>query len=92
MERISGGLENNVMGQLIFIPHTSNTGTGDKNFTFSQGVPTSTWIVPHNLGKLPSVTIIDSAGDQVEGSIHFDSINQVTITFSAAFSGVATCN
>lgn len=80
------------MGQLLFTPFRSATGGGDKNFTFNQAVPSAIWTVPHNLGKLPSVTIMDSAGDQVEGSIHFDNVNQVTITFSAAFSGVATCN
>lgn len=65
--------------------------TGDKNYT--QNFTSSTLVtVAHNLSKTPSVQIIDSAGDQVEGMIHHINSNQLTISFSAAFSGVVTCN
>lgn len=49
-------------------------------------------LVSHNLAKYPSVTVHDSAGDEVEGSVNHDTINQLTISFSSPFSGVVTCN
>ena len=50
------------------------------------------WIIVHNLNKYPAVSIIDSAGDEVEGNVHYDSLNQVTITFIGSFKGTATLN
>lgn len=50
------------------------------------------WFVNHNLGKHPSVTIVDSAGSVVMGDIEYvDNLN-VTITFTAEFSGKAYLN
>ena len=48
--------------------------------------------VTHNLAKLPAVTVIDSAGDEVVGDIHHASANAFTLTFSAPFSGTVFCN
>lgn len=68
-------------------------GTGvDKSYVHSQGVATATWIVDHNLGKHPSVTVVDSAGTTVVGSVVHNSSNRLTISFNAAFSGTAFCN
>ena len=50
------------------------------------------WFVNHNLEKHPSVTIVDSAGSVVVGDIEYvDNLN-VTITFTAEFSGKAYLN
>lgn len=64
----------------------------DANFVHNQTLASATWIVDHNLGKLPSVTIIDSANDEVFGEVKHDTINKATISFSAAFSGKAFFN
>ncbi len=69
----------------------STNSVSDKNFS-QPFTSLSTVVVAHNLGKYPSVTVIDSAGDEVEGLVDHTSINQLTITFSAPFSGVAICN
>jgi hypothetical protein len=67
-------------------------GSGDLNFHYTQGAAASTWTITHNLGKYPSVTVIDSANDMVEGVIQYNSVNQLTLTFSGAFSGDAYLN
>lgn len=65
----------------------------DKNFVFEQGIASTTWIVEHNLNKYPSVSIVDSAGSvQIPDEIKYDSQNQITITFIAAFAGKAYLN
>ncbi len=53
---------------------------------------TASVVVTHNLGKYPAVTVFDSAGDEVEGSVDHNSINSVTVAFSAPFSGKVVCN
>lgn len=62
------------------------------HFIYTQAVASSTWTVTHNMGKNPSVSIIDSSGDEVLGEVNHISNNQLIITFSAAFSGVAYLN
>ncbi len=57
-----------------------------------QPVPQSSWVINHNLGKYPSVTIVDSANDEVVGEVKYNSVNQLTVSFSAAFSGKAYLN
>ena len=64
----------------------------DANFVFEQTEASAEWVIVHNLNKYPAVSIIDSAGDEVVGNIHYDSLNQVTITFIGAFKGKATLN
>jgi hypothetical protein len=54
-----------------------------------QGSVSDTWVIPHGLGFNPSVTVHDSAGAECVGDVTYDSFNQLTIRFSAAFSGVA---
>ena len=70
----------------------SNGIDGDKHFAHEQAVASAAWAITHNLGKYPSVTITDSAGDQVEGEVRYNGINALTLTFSAPFSGKAYLN
>jgi hypothetical protein len=72
-------------------PGKNGTAT-DLNYRHVQAVPSTTWIVEHNLNKFPAVTIVDSAGDEVEGHVRHDSLNQATLMFSATFSGEAFFN
>jgi hypothetical protein len=66
--------------------------TGDLNYTHNQNSASATWVVNHNLGKRPSITVVDSAGDQCFGEVTYDNNNQVTIRFTAPFGGVAYLN
>lgn len=65
---------------------------GDKNFVYTQGVASDTWVVIHDLKKRVSVSVVDSAENIVIGEVEYDSDNQVTLTFSGAFSGKAYLN
>lgn len=63
-----------------------------KTYRHEQIEPSDTWVITHNLGRYPSVTVVDSAGTVVVGEVTYDSENQVTITFVGAFSGYALLN
>lgn len=63
---------------------------GDKSF--SQTFNAATVTVNHNLGKYPAVSVIDSAGDEVEGVVDHVTMNTLTLSFSAPFSGTVICN
>jgi hypothetical protein len=58
-------------------------------FAFTQASPASTWTISHGLGYQPNVSVVDSAGSQVEGNVVWADLSTLFITFSGAFSGVA---
>lgn len=63
-------------------------------YTHVQGTPASTWTINHGLTFDPNVTVIDSAGNQVEGDVSFPAAGIVSVSFRssagpAAFSGKA---
>lgn len=68
------------------------TATYRSGYEHIQNSPSNTWVVNHNLNKRPSVTVIDSAGTEVEGAVTINSLNQLTIVFCSAFSGKALLN
>lgn len=68
------------------------SGAGDLNYQHTQGPASATWLINHGLGKFPSITVIDSAGEQVEGEVVYLDSNSLQIIFSAAFAGKAFLN
>lgn len=65
----------------------------DKNYVHVQSSPAAIWSFTHNMGKKPSVTIIDSAGSIVLAKLTYVDNNNITIDFNgAATSGEAICN
>jgi hypothetical protein len=46
-------------------------------------------VINHNLGFKPNVTVVDSAGNIVEGEITYTNSNSLTVSFQSAFSGYA---
>lgn len=73
----------------LVLTSLAQDNAGKASFTFTQSTPSTTWVIVHNLNTTPSVTVLDSGGNWVMGQIHYDSLDQVTLTFSAAFGGTA---
>ena len=71
---------------------TVNSLGSDKNYIHNQLVASSVWTIIHNLDKHPSVTVVDSSDSVVVGDISYDSLNQLTVVFSAEFGGKAYVN
>jgi hypothetical protein len=67
-------------------------GTGDKNFVHNQGTPSAVWAIVHNLGKYPSVDVVDTGGSAVIPSISYTDTNNVELTFGSPTSGKAFMN
>lgn len=67
-------------------------GPGAVSFVFTQGPPSSTWVIVHNMNKFPAIEIVDSGDSVIIPSIHYDNVNQITATFGSATSGKAYLN
>lgn len=67
----------------------STSGGATQRHVHTQGTASSEWVITHTLGGYPSVTIVDSSKTYVIGEVKYDSNTQITVTFTAAFSGYA---
>ena len=85
----NGGLEDREDYLISLLGYKS---TNDKTFIYTQSVASDVWEVTHNLEKYPSVSVVDSAKSAVYGNIEYINANELTITFSAPFSGQAFMN
>ncbi len=65
------------------------SGAAVSSFVHDQLAPSDVWVVNHDLGMKPNVTVQDSAGTTVFGRITYTSEDQLVLTFSAAFAGRA---
>lgn len=65
---------------------------GDKHFAYEWRIPTTEVTISHNLDKRPSVTVIDTSGNELIGDIKYDDENNLTLSFSAPVRGTAYLN
>ena len=64
----------------------------DKTFVHDQTTPSAIWTITHNLGKFPSVSVVDTQKEVYWGNVEYINSNQLKVTFSAAFAGQAFLN
>jgi len=75
-----------------FLRGDNTWAEADKTFDFIQAAPSTTWTIQHDLNKLPSVSVVNNNNVVVYGDITYIDANNLTITFSAGFSGKAYLN
>ena len=71
---------------------STTTDGGDLNYEHNQTSASNSWSITHNLGKFASVTVVDSGYNKIQGEVIYDSINALTVNFTASFSGRAYLN
>lgn len=64
----------------------------DQTFIYEQNTLSDEWVIKHNLGRFPSVSVIDSAGTVVVGGVQYLNENIIVCTFNAPFIGTAYLN
>jgi hypothetical protein len=57
--------------------------------TYTQGAASALWSITHELGGYPSVTVVNSTGTVVVGTVTYISTSEIQIEFTAPFSGTA---
>lgn len=62
------------------------------SFVFEQAIPSDTWVINHNLGKRPSITLVDSSGREFETERDYVNDNQVIVRLLSATTGFAYLN
>jgi hypothetical protein len=67
-------------------------GSGDLSFVFTQLSAAATWNVVHNLGKYPSVSVVDTGGNELLVTVLYIDANTLTISLASPTSGKAYMN
>ena len=63
----------------------------DKHFT-QPFTFLDTVVVNHNLGKYPAVSVFDSSGSEIVGSVEYNDTSSATVSFTHPFTGTIICN
>lgn len=61
-------------------------------YIHEQGEASSQWVINHNLNKYPSVTVVDSANNEIIAEVKYTSANTCVVNMSSAFKGKAFLN
>lgn len=73
----------------VIVRTVAYTSAPTRRYTFHQEAAASSWVITHTLGGKPQVTIVDSADTVVIGDVTYNSNSQITVSFTAPFSGYA---
>lgn len=89
-ERMIDTIEGN---ELIGVSREDNTvSLTSKTFVFEQGIPSTEWVINHNLNKRPSIDLVNTNGERFEAYREYTSNNQVIIRLDNANTGYAYLN
>lgn len=66
------------------------TGTGGR-YVHTQGSPSSTWSIAHNLGRRPNIDFVDADGNSFNATADHVDDNNALAVFNASIAGEAIC-
>jgi len=64
-------------------------GGGGAAYVHTQSTPATTWTINHNLGFRPTVELLDSGSQEIDGAISHPTVNQTIVTLNPATAGLA---
>lgn len=70
-------------------PKGDKGDTAAASYVYEQVSPSTTWNIQHSLDFYPAVTVVDSGGNDVVGSISYVDRDNLVITFDVPFGGKA---
>lgn len=76
-------------GQALLVNSSGNIQWTDIKYNHTQSVASATWIIAHNLGYKPSITVLDSNDFEVYAEIQHSSLNELEVRFKSAQTGKA---
>jgi hypothetical protein len=62
---------------------------GGAAFEYLQTAPATVWTINHNLGFRPSVELLDTGSQEIDGEVAHPSVNQTVVTLNPASAGLA---
>lgn len=70
---------------------SATVNEADAAFVHTQSVPSTAWLVEHNLGRYPVVTVLDQYNNLIPATVNYASANTLLLTFKQLRKGKALC-
>lgn len=67
-------------------------GAAPSTYVYPQTVAAETWVIPHNLNKYPSVTIVNLGRSTIESTVNYVDENNIVVTVYPMSAGFAYLN
>lgn len=67
-------------------------GVAGGKYTHTQSTPATTWVINHNLGVRPNVSLLSVGGAEIVGDVLHPSVNQSLAIFVIPVAGSASCS
>lgn len=64
-------------------------GSGTTAYVHQQATASTTWTINHGLGYRPSVELLDSGSQEIDGDVSHPSVYQTVVTLNPATAGLA---
>lgn len=77
-----------------FVPSLPGPPAGGPgaSYTHTQAAASDTWVVNHNLGYRPAVTVLSVGGKEMLAGVVHTSANQFVVSFDQPTAGLAVCS
>jgi len=59
----------------------------EQGYVHTQSAVSDVWVINHILGFKPAVTVLNNSGEVVHGEVQYTGEQQVTVRFTAPFTG-----
>ena len=92
LERLNTAVKTDLVAAINELAARPPGGAGNSSaasYQHSQASPAVTWTINHNLGFRPSVSIVDTGGNEIEADVRHTGVNQLVIVFAIPLAGVA---
>lgn len=76
----------------VLVTSPGTPGEAGGYYVHTQTVPDDVWVVTHNMGRHPSVSVVDSGDTMVIPDVHYIDDNNLQVLFGTATSGKAYMN
>ncbi len=67
-------------------------GAGGAPYVHTQTAPAATWIINHNRGARPNISVTSMGGVEYLVEVIHPTVNQAVVYFEAPAAGLATCS
>ena len=65
---------------------------GGSVFEHDQVAPSASWLITHNLGRFPHISVLDGSNNLVLTDVEYTSLNTAVLTFPLPVTGKAVCS
>ncbi len=89
MERLSTTAKGDLVSAINELAARPSAVSSAAAYVHTQASASAAWVINHNLGLRPAVSILDTGGNEIGAEVIHTSMNQLVIRFAIPVAGLA---